>query len=159
MGEACSGQITRRAILHLGISALVLGAFVGGADSPLGGMIAALSVLVIWFPLATYRPALRWAKWLRSAAYSATVVYAGSLCVLMRSAQVLTTRGDFWIVRLPFGHWVHLPHPYDGYVGLLTKYLLLVSLILTVACSAACLCVWCFGKLKVKAPSIAKPLS
>jgi hypothetical protein len=159
VGEAYFGQITQRTTLQVGLFALAVGAFVGGADSPFAGKVALLSVLVFWLPVATYRPASRWPKRLRNAACAAIVVYAGSLYLLMRSAQALTTRGCFWVVRLPFGHWVHLPPPYDAYMRLLAIYLFLVSLILTVLCLAACLCVWSFGKLKVKGLPLAKPLS
>jgi hypothetical protein len=159
MGKTYSPQITQRTTLQVGLFALVVGAFVGGAGSPLEGMVPLLSVLVFWFPVARYRPALPCPKRLRNAACTAIVVYAGSLYVLMRGAQVLTTRGCFWMVRLPFGHWVHLPPPYDAYVRLLTVYLFLVSLIVTVVCLAACLCVWSFGRSKVKTLPLAKPLS
>ena len=145
-------------MLQLGLFALVTGAFVGGANRPYEGMVALLSVLVFWLPVARYRPASRWPKRLRNAARAAIVVYAGSLYLLMRGAQALTTRGCFWMVRLPFGHWVHLPPPYDAYMRLLTIYLFLVSLVLTVVCLAACLCVWSFGKVKVKGLTLAKPL-
>jgi hypothetical protein len=149
-------QTTKRRILQIAMFALVVGAFVSGANRPLEGIVGVLSVLVFWFPLARFRPASRWATWLRNAAYSAIVVYAGSLYVGMRSAQALTTRGCFWVVRLPFGDWVHFPPPYDGYVRLVTIYIFLVSLILTVVCLAACLCVWSFGKLGVKGLALAK---
>jgi hypothetical protein len=159
MGKAYFGQITQQTILQVGLFTLVVGAFLGVAHSLREGMIALLSVLVFWFPLARYRPSSRWPKRLRNAACTGIVVYAGSLYVLMRSAQVLTTRGCFWMVHLPFGPWVQLLPPYDAYVRLLTIYLFLVSLILTVVCLAACLCVWSFGKLKVKTLPSAKPLS
>jgi hypothetical protein len=156
MGKAYSGQITQRTILQVGILALVLGAFVGGADSPLEGMIPALSVLVLWFPVARYRPASRWPKRLRNAACTGIVVYAGSLYVLVRSTRVLTTGGCFWRVHLPFGPWVHFPPLYDEYVRLVTIYIFLVSLILTILCLAACLSVWSFAKLRVKGLPLAK---
>jgi len=153
------GQVTQKTILQVGLFAFVVAAYIGEADRPLKGMVALLSVLVVWFPVARYRPASGWPRRLRNGACAALAVYGVSLFVLMRSAQSFTARGCFWMVQLPFGHWVYAPPPYDRYVKLLTIYLSLTSITLTVACMAACLCVWSLGKLKARALPLATPLS
>jgi hypothetical protein len=145
-----------------GISALFAGLLISQAHNLLA--VEALFLLfvppmVVLFFLGRYRPASRWAASMRRTAFSSLAVYIGSTFVLIRSAQALTNRGCFWVVNLPSGHWVHFPHPYDYYAGQLTKYLVLVSLLLTVACSVACLSVWAFDTLRVKTHPVAKPLS
>jgi hypothetical protein len=150
---------TRRRIVLSGIWALFVGSFVSGANRPVEGIVGVLPALVFWFSLARYRPASRWPTWLRRTAYSAMVVYAGSLYVWLRSAHATMRSGCFWVVRLPPGYSVHFPHPYDYYTEQLTRYLALVSLLLAVVCSVACLCVWFFDTFKVKALPAAKPLS
>jgi hypothetical protein len=144
------------------ISALFVGLLISQVHNLLaveGLFLLFVPPMVVLFFLGRYRPASRWATWMRRTAFSSLAVYIGSTFVLIRSAQALTKRGWFWVVNLPFGHWVHFPHPYDYYAGQLTKYLVLVSLLLTVACSVACLCVWVFDTLRVKPLSVAKPPS
>jgi len=68
-------------------------------------------------------------------------------------------RGCFWVAWLPFLYTLQLPHPYDYYASQATKYLGLVSLLLTMACSIACLGVWLFDGLRVNALPLAKPHS
>jgi hypothetical protein len=144
-----------------GISGLFVGLLISQAQNLLAVealfLLFVPPVLVLFF-LGRYRAASRWSAWMRRTAFSSLAVYIGSMCVLMGSAQVLTNRGCFWVVNLPSGHWLHFPHPYDNYAGQLTKYLFLISLLLTLVCSVACLCIWLFDILKVKTLPVAKPL-
>jgi hypothetical protein len=149
-------------IVLSGISALFVGLLISqvhNLPAVEGIFLLFLPPMVVLFFLGRYRAASRWAAWMRRTAFSSLAVYIGSMCVLMRSAQVLTNRGCFWVVNLPFGHWVHLPHPYDYYAEQLAKCLALVTLLLTLVCSVACFCIWLFDILKVKALPVAKPLS
>jgi len=149
---------TRWRILLSGMSAFFAGSLVSGAYSPKEGIVRVLPALLFWFSLAKYRPTSRWATWLRRTAYSAMVVYAGSLYVWLRSAQATGREGCFWVVRLLLTR-LHFPHSYDYYAGQLTRCLVPVSLLLTVVCSVACLCLWAFDAFRAKALPVAKPLS
>jgi hypothetical protein len=123
--------------------------------------------LLLWFVIpivvllfvGRYQPSSRWRIWIRRTALSSLAVSMGSVFVWWRSAWGRTNGSYFWEVNFGFGHWVHLPHPYDYYEGQLNKYLGSISLLLTVVCSVACLCVWTLDTLKIKALPVAKPLS
>jgi hypothetical protein len=115
--------------------------------------------LLLWFvlPMAVllfvgrYRPASRWRIWIRGTALSALAVLMGSAFVLWRSASGRINGNYVWGVNLGFGHWVNLRYPYGYYANQAAKYLGLVSLLLTVVSSLACLCIWLFDTLRVKA--------
>ena len=144
-----------------GVSALFVGLLLSALhDLPAaeGLLLWLVLPMVVLLFVGRFQPNSRLGMWMRRAAFSSLAVSLGSAFVWWRSGWAWTKRGSFWFVSLGFGHWVHLPHPYDYYAYQLTKYLGLVSLLLTVVCSLACLCTWLFDTLKVKALPVAKPL-
>ena len=158
-GPHLPSDTTERRTLRSAIFALVIALFVGTSPHPTQGMVGVFPLLLFWLLLLKYRPASRWTMAIRMTAYSSMVLYAIVAYLALHSAIACGKRGCFWIVWLPLIYTLQLAHPYDYYAYQFTKYLGLVSLLLTLVCSVACLCIWLFDTLRVKFLPTASPLS
>jgi len=117
----------------------------------IGGLLLWLMLpLAVLLLVGRYPPASGWRIWIRRTAFASLAALMGSAFVWWRSAAGRTHGSFVWGINLGFRHWVNLPFPYSYYAYQLTKYLGLVSLLLTVVFSAVCLCVWLFDTLSRK---------
>jgi hypothetical protein len=128
-----------------GVSALFVGLLLSEVRNLLEveGLLAwfVIPIVVLLFP-GTYQPTSRWGIWIRRTALSSLAVSMGSVFVLSRSASGQINGSYAWGVNLGLGHWVYMHYPYGYYANRASIYLGIISLLLTVMCSLACLCIW-----------------